>query len=117
MMPESIKAALLSGLIFPGLGQLVFLKRRARGCLFLLPTVAATFYLLYVVSLSADNLLQQMHANQVLSAQMIASAIAKSSTGGPLATMAFLLLPLAWIGSILDALLFGEDHRLDPKKT
>ncbi|MBB3120895.1 hypothetical protein [Pseudoduganella violacea] len=117
MMPESIKAALLSGLIFPGLGQLVFLKRRARGCLFLLPTVASTVYLLYAISFSADNLLQQLNTGHMLSAQMIASAVSKSSTGGPLATMAFLLLPLAWIGSILDALLFGEDHRLDPKKS
>ncbi|UMR29822.1 hypothetical protein MJ904_22735 [Massilia sp. MB5] len=117
MMPESIKAALLSGLIFPGLGQLVFLKRRARGCLFLLPTLAATFYLLYTVSANAEDLLLQMDANHMLNAQMLATAIAKSSNGGPLATMAVLLLPLAWIGSILDALLFGEDHRLDPKKS
>lgn len=116
-MPESIKAALLSGLIFPGLGQLVFLKRRARGCLFLLPTLAATFYLAYAISLTADSLLQQVDAGRMLNAQMVITAIAKSNSGGPLATMAILLLPLAWIGSILDALLFGEDHRLDPKKS
>ncbi|WP_256079376.1 hypothetical protein [Massilia sp. YIM B04103] len=116
-MPESIKAALLSGLVFPGLGQLIFLKRRARGCLFLLPTIAATIYLLYAVSINAESLILQVDAAHVLNAQMIAAAIARSGGGGPLATMAVLVLPLAWLGSILDALLFGEDHRLDPKKT
>lgn len=117
MMPDSIKAALLSGLIFPGLGQLVFLRRRARGSLFLLPALAATLYLIYAVYANAESLIQQMDANHILNAQMIAAAIAKSNGGGPLATVAVLLLPLSWIGSILDALLFGEDHRLDPRKS
>ena len=111
-MAESIKAALLSGFVFPGLGQLLFLKRIARGCLFLLPSAAAALYLFYAITSNAEALAQQAGSTHAVSIQMLAASIAKSGTGSPLATMAALILPLAWIGSILDALIFGNDPHL-----
>ena len=40
-MKQSNKAALFSGLAFPGLGQLLVLKRPVRGLVFMLPALAA----------------------------------------------------------------------------
>jgi len=110
-MKQSIKAALISGLLFPGLGQILVLKRFARGCIFLLPTLAGTLYILRVVMVQVNVLAGQL-ASGVLpfDITMIAQQIAASRTEGPAMTAATLACVLCWSASILDAILFGNDQ-------
>lgn len=110
-MKQSIKAALISGLLFPGLGQILVLKRYARGCIFLLPTLAGSLYILRV-ALAQANVLAGQLANGTLpfDIAMIAQQIAASRTNGPAMTAATLACVLCWSASILDAVLFGNDQ-------
>lgn len=110
-MKQSIKAALISGLLFPGLGQILVLKRFARGCIFLLPTLAGALYILRVVMVQVNVLAGQL-ANGTLpfDIAMIAQQIAASRTEGPAMTAATLACVLCWSASILDAILFGNDQ-------
>jgi hypothetical protein len=110
-MKQSIKAALISALLFPGLGQILVLKRYARGCIFLLPTLAGTLYILRV-AMAQINVLAGQLANGTLpfDITMIAQQIAASRTNGPAMTAATLACVLCWSASILDAIFFGNDQ-------
>jgi hypothetical protein len=110
-MKQSIKAALISALLFPGLGQILVLKRFARGCIFLLPTLAGAVTILRVVAVQVNALAGQL-ANGTLpfDITMIAQQIAASRTNGPAMTAATLACVLCWSASILDAILFGNDQ-------
>lgn len=110
-MKQSIKAALISGLLFPGLGQILVLKRFARGCIFLLPTLAGALYILRVVMEQVNALAGQLaNGTMPFDVAMIAQHIAASRTEGPAMTAATLACVLCWSASILDAILFGNDH-------
>jgi hypothetical protein len=110
-MKQSIKAALISALLFPGLGQILVLKRYARGCIFLLPTLAGTLYILRV-AMAQVNVLAGQLANGTLpfDITVIAQQIAASRTNGPAMTAATLACVLCWSASILDAIFFGNDQ-------
>ena len=53
-MKAKTKAALISALLFPGLGHFV-LKRAMRGCLFIVPTLLAIGVLLWFVTVFANR--------------------------------------------------------------
>jgi TM2 domain-containing membrane protein YozV len=114
-MKQSIKAALISGLVFPGLGQILVLKRIARGCIFLLPSLAGALYILSVVFSQINRLAGQL-ANGTLPFDVptIVAQIAASRTDGPGMTAATLACVLCWSASIIDAILFGNDEHLSP---
>ena len=106
-MKPSIKAALISALVFPGLGHLV-LKRGARGCLFLVPAALAVFYLLRQVLEVANTLIDQVLAGTLpLDPDLIAARISASGAEGTAANVAALVCVLCWAGSIIDALRLG----------
>lgn len=110
-MKQTIKAALMSGLIFPGLGQILILKKPARGCIFLVPSLTSVIYILYVAYEQATLLANQL-ANGTLpfDVTLIAAQIAASRVNGPTMTAATLACVLCWSASVLDAILFGNDQ-------
>lgn len=57
-MKKAKKAAMLSGLVFPGFGQ-IFLKRYVRGILLILSVLAALFMIIGKATLTAHNILQE----------------------------------------------------------
>jgi hypothetical protein len=107
-MNRSVKAALMSALVFPGAGQL-FLKRGARACLFLLPTFGA-------IALFVSQAMEQatLIANQILDGTIptdpVALAARLEQSGGDttLGTAAAIVMVVCWIGSIVDAYLLGR---------
>lgn len=114
-MKQSIKAALLSGLLFPGLGQILVLKRLARGCIFLVPTLLGALYILKVAFAQMNVLAGQLADGSLpFDAQLIAAHIAASRVDGPAMTAATLACVLCWTASILDAIFFGNDPHLSP---
>ncbi|WP_038492988.1 hypothetical protein [Janthinobacterium agaricidamnosum] len=105
-MNRSTKAALLSALVFPGLGHMV-LGRALRGCLFLLPAGASAIYVARDIRQRASLILDQVQSGALpADPQLIAEQVAATSnSGGSLMTVAIAVLAICWVGSIIDSFL------------
>ena|SRR5471032_2363927 len=107
-MKPSIKAALISGLVFPGLGHLV-LKQAARGCIFMLPAAVAVIYLLRQILQLIDTLTTELNSGALpLDPVLILDRIHASGIDNTSTNLASLICLLCWIGSIVDALWLGQ---------
>lgn len=96
-MKQAIKGVLLSGLVFPGLGQLA-LKRPARGIAFLVVALAS------VISLAKATVDTVMASLPTLDPGAAAS-LSQAPTGG--SSLAFWVFILCWLLSLIDAYLLG----------
>lgn len=113
-MKASTKAALISALIFPGLGHLALQPRRgARGLIFLLPAAGAVFYLLRSALQLADRLLEELNSGALpFDPVAIAERIHSAGIDNPATNLATLVCLACWIGAIADALWLGR-RRMD----
>ena len=102
-MKRKTTAALLSGLVLPGLGQLTVLKRPKRGLLFLVPTLIAVLWILRAMMIGASEVIDQVTAGTAADPYALAEQL--SASEGPGVSLASLVLLVCWIGSIVDALL------------
>lgn len=111
-MKLSTKAALLSALVFPGVGHFL-LGRAARGCLFLLPAALAAVYLGSAVLQRANAIIAQIDSGALpLDPQAIAERLSGApGAEAPLMTLAVTIALLCWAGGIIDALLIGAARR------
>ena len=110
-MTPFLKAALLNGLLFPGLGHLL-LRRAGRGCLFLLPTLLAAGYLLRQLTQLIMPLAEQVASGALpLDPELIAQRVEAAGVAGPAGNLAALVLLVCWLGSVLDALWLGRQNR------
>ena len=107
-MKPSVKAALWSALVFPGLGHILALRRPWRGCAFLLPTALGWAYLLGRV-LPLVNTLSEQLANGSLAPdpELIAQRVAEAGMGGAGPSAALLVCTVCWIASVADSFLAG----------
>lgn len=105
-----MKAALLSGLLIPGAGQ-VAMKRYGRAAVFLLATLACMGVLIWKVlqqaSAASESLLSSGDDID-LSAISDAASSATKAIGGPVTTAAFGLIALLWIAAVTDAYCLGR---------
>ncbi len=112
-MSRPVTAALISALVFPGAGHL-YLKRAARGMLFLLPTLAAVALFLNQAFEQASEI-----AGQIMSGAMpadpvaIAARMEQSGGGSSLGTAAATVMVVCWVGAIADSWLLAR--RADAK--
>lgn len=106
-MKASIRAALLSGLVFPGLGQFS-LRRPKRALAFLAPALAAVLYLGGQVLAQANAIVAKIQDGSMdLDVQRIADMVAAAPPGADETwmTVASAVCIICWAGSVLDALL------------
>ena len=104
-MTPAVKAALLSGLIFPGIGQLT-LGAIKRGWLIIITTLVSLLTLIYLAVQEARLILDKLQQNnQLIDMQAIRQAAAQSSGFSDNAFMNSLLIIviLCWLFSIVDA--------------
>ena len=96
-------ALLLSALVFPGSGHFVF-KRKARGCLFLVPSLVALVLVLRQIMARLDQVMAQIDSGALpLDVQLIVEKVdALSANDGPAMTLAMGVLVACWIGSLID---------------
>lgn len=97
-MKQSIKASLLSGLVFPGLGQLV-LKRYGRGLAFMAVALACTFQ---IVSTAVEQVMRSLPALE--SGDITNLPVASGGDAG----WAVWLLLFCWIVAVVDAYRTGD---------
>jgi hypothetical protein len=105
-LKASTKAALISLLIFPGLGHLVLQPRRGtRGLLFLVPTLAGVLYLLKTMLQLTDQLMTELNSGALaLDPVAILARVQASGVDNAATNLASLVLIVCWIGAFVDVL-------------
>ena len=115
MMKNSMKGALLSGLVFPGLGQIA-LKRYRRGFALMLTVMGCVFVMIVTAVQQAYVILDSIEAEGgVPDSEMISQAAARAAAAsdGPVFTIVSLLIVVCWIVSIIDAYRIGKQKDLE----
>ncbi len=112
-MSKALKGALLSGLVFPGLGQIV-LKFYLRGVAFILAAVIGVAVVMIKAAQTAMAIVEKtgpaaenLDINQMMNTTR--QAVAEAGTTGY--KLAVLLILFAWLIGMVDAYLLGR--RLD----
>lgn len=107
-MKASTKAALISALVFPGLGHLV-LRKGARGLLFIVPAALAVIYLLRSVLQLLDRLTDDINRGALaLDPVAILERVHASGIDNAATNLASLVCIVCWAGSIADAFWLGR---------
>jgi hypothetical protein len=109
-MKKSLKGALLSGLVFPGAGQLA-LKQKARGIALICIVLASLGVIIAKGTQIALAILQKIEVQGgVLDMQTIAQASNRAVVASDSYIMhgGILLILLCWIFSIIDAYRIGK---------
>lgn len=110
MMKPTSKAALVSALIFPGLGHLV-LKRPLRGCLFIVPALLAIGFLLRTTLELANQLVDEINSGKLaIDPFRIIERIHAAGVDNPATNAASLVILLCWAGSVADAYWLGRQR-------
>lgn len=112
-MKRSTKAALLSGLVFPGLGH-VYLREYYRGLFLVAVSLAALSVSITYAYEHALLVVDQIYSGEVsLEAGAIAQAVSDSTNAADslVANAAVLVLVVCWLAGILDSYRLGAMQR------
>ncbi|MCK5352225.1 hypothetical protein KAJ77_06585 [bacterium] len=118
-MKYSLKGALLSGIVFPGLGQII-LKHYKRGIVLMLTVSASLIVIAIKAAQYAFIILDKIELEGgVIDLKTITDAAARaSSTSDSLVfNLGLLLIVVCWIFGIVDAYRIGKKKDLEDKKT
>ncbi|MEO7494400.1 MAG: hypothetical protein ABIT83_06625 [Massilia sp.] len=115
-MRPAVTAALLSGLVFPGAGQ-VYLRRPWRACLFALPTLWAAVYFVGQVWTRVSAMRDQVLSGSVpLDPAVIGARLEHDGSNTALLSVATWVMLLCWLVSIADAWWLGRQGRPEVKR-
>lgn len=108
-MNKAVKGALLSGLIFPGLGQL-WQKHYLRGCLLIVGVLASLSLIVMKVVQQAYAILEKAEAEGAVDMVAILNAASRASATPDDAktTAALSVLLFCWVVGIVDAYVAGR---------
>ncbi|MCH6583699.1 MAG: hypothetical protein IH808_11950 [Proteobacteria bacterium] len=118
-MNNSLKAAFLSGLIFPGLGQIV-LKRYKRGAVIMLTVLVSLSVVVAKAVQHALAILEKIESEGgAISISTISNAATQASaTSGSLTfNLVLLLVTLCWIIGVVDAYRIGKKKDIEEGST
>jgi len=118
-MSNSLKAALLSGLVFPGIGQVV-LKRYRRGVVLMLIVLACLFIVVAKAVQQALSILKQIElAGGTINVDAILNVATQSSTNSDsiVFNSILLLIIVCWILGVVDAYRIGKKRDLEEQST
>ncbi len=114
-MSNALKGALLSGVIFPGLGQVV-LKHYKRGIVLMFTVFASLMVIVLKAVQHAFTILEKIELEGgVIDIQTITNAAtqASSTSDSLIYNLGLLLIVLCWIFGIVDAYRIGKKKDLD----
>jgi hypothetical protein len=113
-MQPSVKAALLSGLVFPGIGQF-HLRRPLRGLVFFLPSVAAGAYFGHAVMEPMLVIAREILAGTLpFDPFLIQARVDQTRIDTGAMNLAALVLVVTWIASTVDAWWLGRAQMTGP---
>jgi hypothetical protein len=118
-MNNSLKGALLSGLVFPGLGQ-VALKQYKRGIALMLTALASLSVLVEKALQQAFTILEKIGAEGgAIDMKTISSAATQASnpSDSMIINFALFLTILCWIIGVVDAYRIGKKRDLEQQST
>ena len=108
-MKKSIKAALISALVFPGIGHIV-LKKYIPGFALITVSLAALYYIVSKASETAMRVVEDIQSGGVpLDATAITALVEKQTAGAEsqLINIATLAIVVCWIIGIIDSYRIG----------
>ncbi len=114
-MKNSIKGAFWSGLIFPGLGQVV-LKHYKRGAVIMLLVLVSMSVIVVKAVYSALAILEKLESEGgAISMSSISNAATQASTisGSLTFNLVLLLTILCWIFAVVDAYRIGKEQDIE----
>lgn len=115
-MKTATKAALLSGLVFPGIGQM-YLKRFRRGLLFMIPVLLGLVLIVVMATAGALESLRAIQAQGGTVDTNTLTALAQShakETAGYFRTI-LLFIIFCWLSAIIDAYRIGSKQMREGK--
>jgi hypothetical protein len=118
-MKNAIKGAVFSGLVFPGLGQVV-LRHYKRGIALALAVVLSLLVVVVKALRQAFAILEKIEAEgRVIDMSTISSAAAQASTASEdlVYNLVLLLIILLWIVGIVDAYRLGRKKDIEERST
>lgn len=111
-MKKSLKAALISGFVFPGLGQ-IYLKRYLRGLTVILVFVSALSVIIGMVTISALKNITKLQKQGPIDMTTASDLLASSPVDhAAYYYIGLLLVVCCWLFSAIDAYRIGK--RIDP---
>lgn len=114
-MSKSLKASLLSGLVFPGAGQL-YLKKYRMASILVIITLACLSFLVMEAIEQAMNILEEIEATgAAVNPENIMQMSARAANAADTATttIATLSIALCWFVGIVDAYRSGKQNNRD----
>jgi len=114
-MKNSIKGAFLSGVVFPGLGQ-VILRHYIRGAVIILTVLVSLFVVIVIAVQNALAILEKIGAEGgTISMSTISNAATQASTASESLIFKFLLLLIifCWIIGTVDAYRIGKKKDIE----
>ena len=108
-MKNAMKGAILSGLVFPGLGQIV-LKRKQRGLVIVaIVLVCLAIFVKKIMGVAMAIVEETQSQGGVVDLTSISNSATQLTTGSTELTLNLLLILVlaCWIGSIIDAYRIG----------
>ena len=118
-MNNSLKAALLSGLVFPGLGQ-VILKHYKRGVFLMLAVSASLLVILIIAVQQAFAILEMIESEGgAINMSTLSNAATQASTtsGNLIFKLLLLLIIFCWFFGIVDAYRIGKRKDIKEQPT
>jgi TM2 domain-containing membrane protein YozV len=118
-MKHAIKGGLLSGLIFPGLGQVV-LKRYGRGVVIILAVLVSLFVAVVTAVQHALVILEKIQSRGgEISMKTISDAATRASSTSVslIFNLALLMIIFCWIFGIIDAYRIGRKKDIEEGST
>lgn len=119
-MKVSYKAALLSALVFPGVGHL-YLKRRRRGLVILFFVITGLGYLIWSATAAVldrlDDAMARVQGGATNLKALSDIVGSKMPTTDPCLDAAFYVIVCFWIFSVIDAYRIGKQRDIQDKET
>ncbi len=118
-MNNSLKGAFLSGLIFPGLGQ-VILKHYKRGAVLMLTVLVSLSVIVMKAVQQAFSILEKIESEgEAISMSTISNAATQASTTSRslIFNLVLLLIIFCWIIGVVDAYRIGKKKDIEEGST
>ena len=106
-MKTAVKAALLSGFVFPGVGQ-IYLKRYLRGLIILIPVLLGLIIIVGIAMVGIMESLKQIEAGAADTNTMLTLAASYSARNDIVSKAISLFIACCWLFSMIDAYSIGR---------